>query len=785
MPSGGAPGAGAPGAGGGGALEWEAVRYELPGGRGAVLRGVGGCARRGRLTAVLGPSGSGKTTLLRALAGTLPRNPGARLRGRRYCEPGPPPIYVPQEASFFSCLTVRETLDLAARLRDPSLHVGARPWWKALTDPGDRRRDAGSQAVDGLLFELGLKSCAETLVGGDTGGTEVVGISGGEKRRLSIAVELAGGEVEGRVVILDEPTSGLDAFQADRIVDLLASLAHESDCAVLCSLHQPRSASVNRIDDILLLSPGGRVAYEGEVDAALRHFEALGYTCPPNYNPAEFLVDLVSIDTSSKEAEEASLIRLKQIQAAWKHLKRTGSGDALPTGFETPVRSCSPRVKEGDSQDALVVARENWRQFRLLFGRCLKQTSRDKWTHVARSVASVALAVCFGITNHRLGNSQKSIKSRASLMFQTCITTAMMSIVKSLNSFPRERVTVARELERGGEGGGTGSSGGYRLLPYFLSKICVETPVEAMYPVLFGAVLSPIAGLNAAAKRKFLAVLASQSLAASGIGLSIGALCPTVDTALALGPCVMVLNILLADQSGMFAEIPDFMKPLSNFSVIRWGFEGCMAAEMEGLEFTIDATAMPKGLQMPPPGVVQQLRSAAMKLLDPTHTSKAREAAFAEPYCLTTGGQVLEGLGIAPADGVRPALAAGLKIFAANTAVAYAAMRAQGRDDGFRAQMLEKCSEPFHVKVVVEGQEGPAGAAEHETNGTATLKSDSRALDSESDGLLQQESGTDPESESELEPPSPAPAPATDLKTPEKHTPGGTRILPMNLHYTP
>ena len=95
---------------------------------------------------------------------------------------------------------------------------------------------------------------------------------------------------------------------------------------------------------------------------------------------------------------------------------------------------------------------------------------------------------------------------------------------------------------------------------------------------------------------------------------------------------------------------------------------------MKGLEFTVDATAMPKGVQMPPPGLGEALRSFALKVLDPGHTSTARETAFAEPYCLKRGGQVLEGLGIDPNDGVRRSVEMALKIFAANSAVAFAAM---------------------------------------------------------------------------------------------------------------
>ena len=162
------------------ALGWHNLRYVVHRGdkrkERTILRGTSGVARCGRLLGILGPSGSGKTTALNILAGRLrpsntdgldgdvtfagePFHEGPRPAGDRV-----PLSYIEQDTRFFSNLTVRETLTLDARL-----HGG---------DASD---------VDAVIRRLGLGSCADTLVGGDTGGKEVRGISGGERRRLAIA----------------------------------------------------------------------------------------------------------------------------------------------------------------------------------------------------------------------------------------------------------------------------------------------------------------------------------------------------------------------------------------------------------------------------------------------------------------------------------------------------------------------------------------------------------------------------------------------------------------------
>jgi len=263
-----------------GVLAWSDVEYvvrtkDADGGRAsnrAILRGTSAHARSGRVLAILGPSGCGKTSLLNALSNRLRATRGDALTGDITFNGNALAgnderaavrlSYVEQEPKFFSNLTVRETLELDARLR------------------GESDADA-RDIVDKTLRKMSLMTCAETVVGGDTGGKAVAGISGGERRRLAIASETLGLASEtgasDLVVLVDEPTSGLDAFQADKMVEKLVELAEAENACVVCTLHQPRSASFAKMQDVLLLASGARVAYHGPSDEAVKYFKSIGY----------------------------------------------------------------------------------------------------------------------------------------------------------------------------------------------------------------------------------------------------------------------------------------------------------------------------------------------------------------------------------------------------------------------------------------------------------------------------------------------------------------------------
>jgi len=312
----------------------------------------------------MGPSGCGKSTLLCALASRLPAQPGARLGGELRSPRASALAFVPQDPSFFAHLTVRETLALAAKLRGPDA--------------------AAEAAVEALVRSMGLADAQSTLVGGESGGRAVAGVSGGERRRLAIGCEtVCAPPARGRCLFTDEPTSGLDSAHAARVLATLKALAAEG-LAVVAALHQPRSSSFDLLDDLLLLAPGGRVAYFGPRTEALRWFErpecGLG-ACPPRINPSEWLIDAVSIDTTSSEAEARSRARVARLATAWE-----ARCDTLGDGSEWQLVPAAEAAAAAEAH-----RRGPLRAFRLLLGRAARCAARDMWVNATVSNGGASL----------------------------------------------------------------------------------------------------------------------------------------------------------------------------------------------------------------------------------------------------------------------------------------------------------------------------------------------------------------------------------------------------------
>merc|ERR1719204_1650398 len=130
----------------------------------------------------------------------------------------------------------------------------------------------------------------------------VRGISGGEKKRVSIGIELLRNP---GVIFLDEPTTGLDSYQALSVMKSLKQLS-SSGRTVICSIHQPRSAIYALTDNICVLTIGGRVVYIGEAGDHASEYFASTFPVPRNFNPADHFMDIVSVNYRSVETQESS-----------------------------------------------------------------------------------------------------------------------------------------------------------------------------------------------------------------------------------------------------------------------------------------------------------------------------------------------------------------------------------------------------------------------------------------------------------------------------------------------
>jgi ABC-type multidrug transport system ATPase subunit len=275
-----------------------------------VLSHVSASIQPGRLVALMGGSGSGKTTLLNLIAGRatfapLRASPSSKgTSSSEYFGSGRIGYnsnaytskselremigYVQQFDFHLPALTVEETMTFNAFIRLPKdMSV-------------NRKLERSQQVID----QLGLSACINTTVGDET----MKGISGGEKRRLSVAIQLLS---DPDICLLDEPTTGLDAFTARHVVETLRGLlttpSNRSGSpkaptlrnrTVILSIHQPRYDIFALLDDVLLLSRGKQMWW-GSTQDMMTYFNGLGHPCPELTNPADFILDITSIDVSA------------------------------------------------------------------------------------------------------------------------------------------------------------------------------------------------------------------------------------------------------------------------------------------------------------------------------------------------------------------------------------------------------------------------------------------------------------------------------------------------------
>ena len=252
-------------------LKFENLSYEVK--TRQILNGITGEARPGSLMAIMGPSGSGKSTLLEILArkqkeGKLKGNillNGVQIstKSKRGSGHG----YIDQEDLFLQSLTVFETILFSAETRLPE------------SMPFSEKK----KRVLDVIHVLGLSHVAQSRIGGTRGR----GLSGGEKRRVSVGVELV---TDPDILFLDEPTSGLDSYNAHLLIQTLKNLASAGK-TILCTIHQPRSDVFAMFDDVLVLSRG-RSMFFGPVTDLKSWMISVEKPCPEGYNIADHLLDL-------------------------------------------------------------------------------------------------------------------------------------------------------------------------------------------------------------------------------------------------------------------------------------------------------------------------------------------------------------------------------------------------------------------------------------------------------------------------------------------------------------
>ncbi|CAH2354602.1 uncharacterized ABC transporter ATP-binding protein/permease [[Candida] railenensis] len=485
------------------------------------------------VNAIMGPSGSGKTTLLNFLSSRLSksskyiRQGEIKFNGNQIVsnkELSEISAYVTQhDTALIPNLTVRETLYFQARLRlSPSEHSQI------------------PHIINSLIRRIGLSDCADNLIGSEY----KKGISGGEKRRVSIAIQLLS---RPKILFLDEPTSGLDSTTACSILTLLNELASESNSTIITTIHQPSEDIFLKFSNVLLLAKGGRVAFNGPSSSAEEYFENLGFKCPANINIADYFLDLVS--SGLAETKEETQARVDCLVGTWH------------SQVEEQLKLESLKVVDSEREKTLrTIDLQKFQKVKLpvsvtfpvIASRQLLNSVRSPDVLFTRAFQTVFLAIVHALYFSPLRNTQDGVSNRLGLV-QEVLNLYYVGLINNITLFPIERDIFLQEYK----------DGIYGPIEFSTSYLINELPMEIV-PVLFlAAMLVFVVGLPRTPGMFFSMFFAC--FVSISCGESLGIFVNSVFDHLGLATNILSTLIIIAIFMGgtMSVYMPSFFKGIN------------------------------------------------------------------------------------------------------------------------------------------------------------------------------------------------------------------------------
>ena len=573
-----------------------------------ILRPITATFQAGVLNVIMGPSGSGKTSLLNAMALRLRNSMGTKYRpsGKLTFNGAIPSNSVIRSVCSYVCqdddallpsLTVRETLRFAAGLRLPSF----------------MSKEEKYQRAEEVLLKMGLKDCADNLIGSDL----IKGISGGEKRRVSIAVQVL---TDPRILLLDEPTSGLDAFTANSIMEVLQGLAHEGRTLIL-TIHQARSDLFKQFGNVLLLARGGSPVYSGSAKKMLGHFARHGYECPKHTNPADFALDMITIDLQQEEREAETRERVEKLIKSWdedglvtemneladiKEVQESGedigSGEKAPEGSQDITKSGRPHDKDATNPAvghrlSATVSRKSLNKTKLstpaelgalirkrasittslplLLHRAFINTRRQPDLILARLMQVIGLALVLALFFAPIHHDYYSVQNRMGFV-QEIGAFYFVGMLQNVAIYPSERDVFYREDD----------DGVYSVEAFLASYTILEVPFEIMSCLVFGVLSAIAVGLPRTVTMYFACVFACFGIVSCGESLGIMFNTLFGHTGFAVNAMGFFLSLANTMGGVMSINMPKLFKAVNYLSPIRYALRAVAPYSLRGVTFT-------------------------------------------------------------------------------------------------------------------------------------------------------------------------------------------------------
>ncbi|XP_012546360.2 ATP-binding cassette sub-family G member 1 [Bombyx mori] len=518
-------------------ITFQDLTYTVQAGRSSkiILRSLNGDFRSGQLTAILGPSGAGKSSLLNILAGYrvngstglistngLPRD----LRQFRKMS-----RYIMQEDLLQPFITVLEAMSMAADLK---LGSGVAKETKAVV-------------VEEIIQLLRL---------GKARNTATERLSGGERKRLSIGLELLNNPP---VIFLDEPTTGLDDVASSTCVSLLKRVARGGR-TVICSLHTPSARLFAEFDHVYVVADG-RCAYQGTSAGVVPFLNDLQLPCPKTYNPADFIIEVSSGEYGSHTERMVAAIENGKSEK-WRDYA------VVETLEEMEIEQLNTGGVEKHNYKHGSTA---FQQFFVLLKRMLLQTLRNKNYLWLRVGLHLFLGIIVAMLFNKMGYDASKTLFNFGFCYACVIAMLYIPMMPVLLAFPTEVQLVKREY----------FNRWYGLKPYYAALVVSRTPATIFFSLIYLVIAYPVTSqpLEVARILMFTAICILVALISESMGTVISSMLSVVNSVF-LGPAISVPLMLLAVYGIGSGDdpLPIVWRLARACSFLRYGIEGLVAA---------------------------------------------------------------------------------------------------------------------------------------------------------------------------------------------------------------
>ncbi|PIA52063.1 hypothetical protein AQUCO_01000148v1 [Aquilegia coerulea] len=537
-------------------LTWEDLWVTVSAGKDGhrpILQGLTGYAQAGEMLAIMGPSGCGKSTLLDVLAGRLDSNTTQSgqilVNGRKQTLSFGTSAYVTQDDTLLTTLTVQEAVYYSALLQLPD----------SMSIPEKRER------ADTTIKEMGLQDAMNTQIGG----WGKKGISGGQKRRVSICIEIL---TRPKLLFLDEPTSGLDSAASYHVMKRIVSLATQDGKTVITSIHQPSTEVFDLFHNLCLLS-AGKTVYFGPASAANELFTLNGFPCPTMRNPSDHFLRTINkdFDQNVEQGVRQSLTTEEAIKTLVNSYQSSNIRQQVGEQI-AEIQKMEVSVLKKGSQASFIT------QAVVLTRRSAVNMFRDLGYYWLRFAIYIALCLCIGTVYQDIGHSYGSIQARGSmLIFISTFLTYMAiggfpSFVEDMKVFRRERL-----------------NGHYGVTAFVIANTVSSTPYLLLISLIPGAIAYLLVGLQREADKfvYFAIVLFACMMVVEGLMMIVASIVPDFLMGIITGSGIQGVMLL---NGGFFRLRNDIPKPFWRYpmyyiSFHKYAYDGMFKNEYEGLSF--------------------------------------------------------------------------------------------------------------------------------------------------------------------------------------------------------